>query len=165
MHICNKALTPLIVVALFVAASLLSPGCAQNNNQLNQPPPGLGLANAPWAETATAVVVSSGKTRTLDFVYETKQNGPGNLSLTILNIGQPHYGGPLPPELSMPEGLNVSVQPKQIRAYPNRTYHFTISINTSAELEPGTYRLAWRSAFEPWGELVGPITVTVEPAG
>lgn len=150
-------------IILFLIILLVSTvSCKQSSNE---PTPGdlTSLRNAPDGGTADSVTITAGKTKSLDFVFTTKKNGPGKLSLVVLNIGKPFQGG-FPPELPLPTGLNVSVEPKELMAYPNRTYHFTISINTSAELEPGIYWLRWISTFESGWESSRGIQVIVEPA-
>ena len=64
----------------------------------------------------------------------------------------------------MPNGLKVSVEPQAVMAYPNKTYHLAIAINTSTELAPGGYWLRFNYTFVNVVEGTGWILVTVAPA-
>lgn len=151
-------------ILLTVVLSTSSVSCNQSSNQPIDITPARGEnQRAGGGTAANSVTVTAGKATSIDFVFETKKSAPGKLSLVVFNIGKPFQGG-MPPELPMPAGLDVSVKPRELMAYPNHTYHQTISINTSAELEPGIYWLRWISTFESSGEGSGGIQVIVEPA-
>lgn len=153
------------IILLTVAMTVFTVSCNQSSNEPNVITPMLGEnQRAGGGPVVRSVTVTAGKATSIDFVFETNKSSPGKLSLVVFNIGKPFQGG-RPPELPMPTGLNVSIKPQELMAYPNHTYHQTISINTSAELPPGIYWLVWRSTFESenGGEGTGAITVTVEP--
>jgi hypothetical protein len=151
----------IIVYVLLVLVGLTSCAPAAPVQPLN---PGWGIQNMPGGGiSADSVTITAGKATSLDFVYTTKNNGPGKLSLVVFNIGHTFQGGTTP-ELPMPSGLEVNVNPNELMAYPNHTYHQTISINTSAELTPGIYWLVWQSTFQMGGEITGALTITVEVA-
>jgi hypothetical protein len=156
-----RLIRPAIILLWVVTFSAV--GCTQSGKHPGEGPGhGTPFNSAGGGISADSVTVTAGKATSLDFVYTTKNNGPGKLRLDVFNIGEPFRG--LPIEVPMPSGLEVSVKPKELIAYPNHTYHQTISINTSVELPPGTYWLVWQSIFEFGPEIQGALTVTVESA-
>jgi hypothetical protein len=127
------------------------------------PNPG-GLAqfkNTPYFDSQNSVNLTAGEAKSIEVALVTNNNGPAEFSVVFLGTSTngPYVGGHT---LSMPNGLQVSVEPP-VMAYPNNTYNLAIAINTSAELAPGGYWLQFNFNFENLMQASPWMLVTVAP--
>jgi len=122
------------------------------------PPPGKSLLEAARIEFDDFVKLKAGETKSLDVTLETLKHGPGEVAYTISRVAKEYDEDKLP----MPEGLDVSIEPSKFTAYPNNTYHSTITIKTTHELPSGEYVLLFDWSFEHVEKGTGWITVNVE---
>jgi len=121
-------------------------------------PPGKALLEAARVECEDYVELKAGKTKSIDVTLETLKHGPGEVSYRIFRVA----GEYAEDELPMPEGLDVDVKPPKFMAYPNNTYHSTITIRTTPELALGEYWLCFEHNFENVFQGVGWIGINVE---
>ena len=94
-----------------------------------------------------SVSLKAGETKSLDVMLETRKSGPGRIIYEITRV---------------PDGLDVSIEPSQFMANPDKEYHSTITIKASPELQPGEYRFSFGKNFERVFSGVGWIEVSVE---
>ena len=72
-----------------------------------------------------SVSIKAGEAKSLDVTLETRKQGPGEITYKILGIAEDYGEDNLP----LPAGLDVSIEPSKFMAYPNSTYHSTITVN------------------------------------
>ncbi len=106
---------------------------------------------------ANSVDLKAGEIKLVDVTLETRKDGPGEFSCTIFRTDKQYSKDTLP----MPNGLEVSVEPLEVAAYPNNTYHLTITIETSPELAVGEYWLRFEQDFENVFKSTGWIGVII----
>ena len=149
-----------IAAALIVTALLLLGACVP------APPPSPGSGISPLTTSQIrfedSVQLKAGETESLDVALYTKKDfgsAPHEVRYKLFRVAT-GYGGD---EISMPEGLEVSIEPTKFMAYPNAEYHSTITIKTTPELTPGGYCFRFESECEGSPMWTGGwITITVE---
>jgi hypothetical protein len=92
------------------------------------------------------VSLRAGDTEQLDITLETRKDGPGEFSGWLVRVAD-EYG--LMP-LSLPEGMDVYLDPPDLKAYPNTTYNLSLVFVTSDKLTPSTYYLHFYYNLEEW---------------
>lgn len=107
-----------------------------------------------------SIELKAGETGFIDILLETRKcmRLPTEVSFLTFMTGR-EYGDD---EVSLPDGLNVFVEPPLFAAYPNAVYDFVIIVETTSSVEPGQY---W---FKLEADLAcaltsGWFTVIVEP--
>ena len=83
------------------------------------------------------IKLKAGETQWLPVTLETRKEGPGGFSGSLVRVDREYGVTPLP----WPEGLDAYLEPPEFTAYPNTTYHFYLVVSTAPELEAGTYYL------------------------
>lgn len=106
---------------------------------------------------ASSVDVKAGETKEIDVTLETRGDGPGEFSGLIFRTDREYGNEPL----TMPNEMEVDIQPVKIMAYPNNTYHLTITLETYDGLAAGEYWLRFERTFEKVFTSTGWIKVTV----
>jgi nitrogen fixation protein FixH len=104
------------------------------------------------------ISLKAGETLRLPVTLETRKDGPGRMSGRLYNVDGEYRALPR----TMPDGLDVYLEPPGFMAYPNTTYSFNIVFNTTPELVPGSYYLHFYHNFEGEGYGSGWIQVIVE---
>jgi Tol biopolymer transport system component len=116
-----------------------------------------------------SIELNAGEAKNIDVTFETRKDGPGKVSYTILRLkGYPiEYtsdgGIPAANRLPLPQGMEVSIDPSSFMGYPANTYKATLTIKTSQELSVGEYLLFLDHDFENAGSGGGEIKVKVNP--
>lgn len=93
---------------------------------------------------------SAGVTLTIDVVFSTGKNGPGDVTLSVN-------------EASLPEGLLASIEPKEFYTRTRSEYKATLLIVTFPELPPGSYKIPVEYDFSGVGQGSRSITLNVNP--
>ncbi|MFC2068001.1 hypothetical protein ACFLTP_03200 [Chloroflexota bacterium] len=122
------------------------------------PLPGKSLLEAARLEFEDFVNLKAGETKSLDVRIETLEHGPGEVACRIYRVAKEYAEDELPVLL----GLDVNVEPPNFTAYPNNTYHSTITIKTNSELDLGEYVFLFDWLFEGVENGTGWITVDVQ---
>ncbi len=122
------------------------------------PPPGKAHFSEARIYYDDSVELKVGETKLLDVTLETREDGPGEVTYEIFRVAKEYAEDELP----MPEGLSVSIEPSKFMAYPDNTYHSTITIRTNDKLAPGEYFLLFERKFENVFWQKGWIRVNVE---
>lgn len=106
---------------------------------------------------SSSVNIKVGETEEIDVTLETRGDGPGEFSGLIFRTDREYSNEPL----TMPNEMEVDIQPVKIMAYPDNTYHLTITIETYHGLVAGEYWLRFERTFEEVFTSVDWIRVTV----
>ena len=122
------------------------------------PPPGKAHFSEARIYYDDSVELKVGETKLLDVALETREDGPGEVIYEIFRVTKEYAEDELP----LPEGLSVSIEPSKFMAYPDNTYHSTITIRTNDKLAPGEYFLLFERNFENVFWQKGWIRVNVE---
>jgi len=86
-----------------------------------------------------SIQVEAGEQKTIDVALEVRKGIPDTTGFSYkLSMVIAEYDENIMPSL---EGLGIYIEPTSFTAYPNTTYHSTITINTSHELAAGDYWL------------------------
>lgn len=121
------------------------------------PPPGKSAnESARVLYAAYSVDLKAGETKSVDVTLETRKDGPGWFRCEIFRTDKDGNN-----TLAMPNGLVVSIDPRNTAAYPNNTYNTTINIKTSPDLVAGQYWLRFEGNFEQVFKSTGWLVVTV----
>jgi len=107
---------------------------------------------------ADAVELEAGETELIDVTLETRTDGPGEFSYRIFGTDR-EYGQVTS---SLPDGLEISLEPSSFMASPSNVYHSTITLNTNTDLAPGEYWLRLEADFENVFKSTGWIKISVE---
>ena len=132
-------------------------------------PPGVASMNASIIVFEHSIELNAGEAKNIDVTFETRKDGPGKVSYTILRLkGYPiEYtsdgGIPAANRWPLPQGMEVSIDPSNFMGYPANTYKATLTIKTSQELSVGEYLLFLDHDFENAGSGGGEIKVKVNP--
>ncbi len=102
--------------------------------------------------------LKSGEILLLPVTLETRKDGPGSFSGSLVHVDREYGETPLP----WPAGLDAYLEPPEFMAYPNATYNFDLFISTTPELGPGIYYLHFYHVFENSGYGSGWIEITIE---
>lgn len=143
----RPSVLPSIVLALFLLISSL--GCHQGERS--------GIDRSARVIYASSVDIKAGETKSVDVTLETRGDGPGEFSGLIFRTDREYGNEPL----TMPNEMEVDIQPVKIMAYPNNTYHLTITLETYDGLAAGEYWLRFEHNFENVFRGSGWIRVTV----
>ena len=148
-------MTKLTVLYLAIMIIILSAviGCSAP-----KPIPGKSHFSIARAYYDDSVVLKIGETKLIDVTLETREDGAGEFSCVIFRTDKEYGEDTLP----MPSGLEVSIEPPKVMAYPNNTYHLTITIKTSPEIVASEYWLRLEQNFEKVFKTTGWIKVNVE---
>ena len=104
-----------------------------------------------------------GETGETYYTLYTRNGGPGEVSYKIYSVAGVHKKE----EMTMPKGLNVSIEPSKFIAQPHKNYTSKITVKTSPELFPHDvnvsaggiagkeYRLYLQVIFEGENETIG----------
>ncbi len=92
-----------------------------------------------------SVSLKAGETKSLDVTLETRKSDPGRIIYEISSV---------------PDGLDVSIEPSQFMANPDTEYHSIIK--ASPDLQPGEYRFSFGKNFERVFSGAGCIEFSVE---
>jgi hypothetical protein len=104
------------------------------------------------------VELNAGETKEADIVLETRKDGPGKVSYTVLGLVTGEYSEEVVPA---PEGLSITVEPSEFMAYQNQTYVSVLKVETSPSLEKGEYYFYFDILFESVAEGHSWVLVTV----
>jgi len=111
-----------------------------------------------------------GETGETYYTLYTRNGGPGEVSYKIYRVANVYKKE----EITMPEGLNVSIEPSKFRAQSHEKYTSKITVKTSPELFPDVnastagfareYTLCLRVIFEGENETIGDDWLRVIPS-
>ena len=101
----------------------------------------------------------AGATWTLDAVLFTGEHGPGKASLSIVRVD----GEGSQVEITIPEGMEATIQPAEFQVSPRAEYKSRFLIWTSPNIQPGRYWLSINYSIE--GSISGHcrFTVNIKP--
>jgi hypothetical protein len=125
-----------------------------------------GLERMGWGFEPSNIKIKAGETASVNITLDTLKDS-GEFSFTIsrvknTSVPYPQTGIQSQDKLSMPKGLEVSIEPSWINASTYNTYHSTVSIKTTPELPAGEYVLFLELQWGLGGRSGGWITVNVE---
>jgi hypothetical protein len=84
-----------------------------------------------------SIELEAGETGFVDILLETRKCMRLSAEVSFLTfMTDREYGEN---EVSLPEGLNVYIEPSLFTAYPNAVYDFVIIVETTSAVEPGQY--------------------------
>ena len=154
----NYFFSILIIISINIAAVLLGyySNVKAENSNLNQDSddneskfpsviPGRSIFNSSILRSPERIELNPGETKELDLILETKGDGPGKFTYTVLGKVKGEYSEQIIPT---PYGLSVTIEPSEFNAYQNETYTSVIRIETSETLQSGEYYFYFSAVFE-----------------
>jgi hypothetical protein len=78
------------------------------------------------------ILIKPGETGETYYTLYTRNGGPGEVSYKTYSVANVHKKE----EMTMPEGLNVSIEPSKFIAQSHKNYTSKITVKTSPELFP-----------------------------
>jgi len=106
------------------------------------------------------IQLKAGETKSLNLTLTVKNDihWPEEFSWEVYLVGSEYDEN----ELSMPAGLEISMEPSRFTAYPNTIYNLKITVTTTTELAPGQYSIRYQSYLGGHSLGKGTITVNIE---
>jgi|GEM_PF-3487288 len=113
--------------------------------------PGISHFGTPDTYWPDEIVVKQGVRNTGEIVIESRAKGYGMVHLRILSrVTEPISAGR---DLSLPEGMTISIKPTDFMAYPNETHYAEITVDTTTATPPREYVFRFNEEFE--GSFLG----------
>ncbi|MEA1895522.1 MAG: hypothetical protein U9N36_10065 [Euryarchaeota archaeon] len=157
----TRSLIGIILLIVMIASSVIlvyhHPNTENNSREAPTAIPGKALLGAPKFVHPDMVELSVGETKEFNITAETKKNGPGEVTYSFSRVKRVYSDE----EISMPDGLKVSIEPSTFMAYPNETYNSIVTVNTSQDILQGKYILYLHTVFENVMQGWGYMTVNV----